>query len=172
MDTPEYILVEVFQEIASAVKAALALPVLNYQYGYINELKETLIQYSKTPEFAVQKYPLLWLEQPFTIKRGRNDVYGEVEGGLRLFIIAGSTPTLKAKQRMEQIFKPIIHPIYRELLVQLNQCSGIQCEYGTRPHSYSDTYFWGEQQQASIPDVVDCGIISGLKIALNIPHNC
>ena len=119
MNQPEYIVVDEIGTVVEAVKTSLGLDVLNYQYGYVEELNETLQQWSKNPDYAPLKFPLVWAMQPFTIVRGEGGIYGSVEG-LRIFIINSSGKELKAKDRMENNFKTVIYPIYREFMSQLN----------------------------------------------------
>lgn len=61
MNKPEYILVDEVGSVVTAVKAALSLTVLNYQYGYVTELKETLATFDKSEAFADKKFPLIYL---------------------------------------------------------------------------------------------------------------
>lgn len=171
MNNPEYIVVEVLGEVVEQVRAALGLPVLNYQYGYVRELGETLAQYQASPEYAAKKYPLVWLQQPFTLRRGRDaQVYGEVRD-LRVFVINASDPTWKATRRMEQNFKPVLYPLYRELLRQLNSHAAISYD-PNREHDVVDRYYWGEEQQQVLSDVVDCLIVQQLTVKLNHNTNC
>ncbi len=181
MNDPEYILVDVMGEkdqeekltsgVLYQVQKALGISILNYQYGHIQELNQTLAQWNKTPEDAEKKYPLIWLVQPFTLTRGgRTDIYASVDGGLRLFIMVNTDSTFKAKDRMTQKFKTLIYPIYRELMNQLNNHPAVQLEY-SRPHKFTDRY-WFEEQQAQLNDIVDCSEVSGLQFSLNNNPNC
>lgn len=170
MNSPAYYITDVFGQITEAVKNVLQLPVLNYQFGYIIELNETLAQWSKTKEFAEKKYPLIWLAQPFTVQRGTVGTYGIVQD-LQLFIINSSSPNLKAAQRMQQNFIPILYPIYNALLVQINLNGAIQYE-ANRVHTVTDRYYWGEQQQNILNDVVDVLVIGNLQVSINNNSNC
>lgn len=181
MNNPEYILVDVFGTkdnkdqltggVLHQVKVALNLSVLNYQYGYITELNETLAQWNKNPDFAPLKFPLVWLAQPFTINRTNDGYYGSVED-LRIFIIYGTTKDLKAYQRMDQNFKTVIYPIYRELVNQLENHPAIVRELAGRKHKFTDRYYWGEQQQSVLNDVVDCSEIRNLQLKIHNNQNC
>lgn len=180
MNDPEYILVDVFgikdendiltEGILRKVQVNLGISVLNYQYGTIEELNETLAQWTKDPDFAQRKFPLVWLVQPFTLKRGFTDVFAKVDGGLRLFIIVGTEADIKAKDRMRDKFKPIIYPIIRQLMTELNNDNAIQFEFN-RALQITDRY-WFTEQQNEITDKVDCAEISGLQIAINNNSNC
>lgn len=170
MNNPEYIVVDEIGAVVGAVKTSLNLDVLNYQYGYVEELNETLQQWSKNPDYAVLKFPLVWVMQPFTIVRGKRMVYGSVEG-LRIFIINGSNPNLKAAQRMTDKFKPVIYPIYREFMAKLNKHKAfVHCL--ERKHRFTDRYYWGEAQQSVLNDVVDCSEISNLELEIQNNQNC
>lgn len=170
MNKPEYIVVDEIGTVVEAVKTSLELDVLNYQYGYVEELNETLQQWSKNPDFAVLKFPLVWAMQPFTIVRGEQGIYGSVEG-LRVFIINSSEKTQKAAQRMEDNFKEVIYPIYREFMEQLN-VSVAFVDSPNRRHRFTDRYWWGEAQQAVLNDVVDCSEISQLELKIHNNQNC
>lgn len=139
------------------VKTNLVLPVLNYQYGYIRELNETLIQYTSNDAFLPLKFPLVWLEQPFTVVRNEAPGYfGRIER-LRFFICQQTDVNYKARQRMDLIFKPILYPIYWELLngIDLSLAFLTQSRYQIQ-HSFTDRYYWGEEQQDNLADKIDC----------------
>lgn len=180
MNNPEYILIDEFgvkdandqltSGILYKVKQALNIPVLNYQYGYIEELNQTLAQWSKTPDFASKKFPLVWLMQPFVINRGEKGFYGNVEG-LKIFIINSSDKTWKAPERMTKNFKAVIYPIYRELMKQINMHKAFESSYN-RKHRFIDRYYWGEAQSSVLNDVVDCSEISNIELKIKDNTNC
>ncbi len=118
MNNPPYIIVDEIGTVVSRTATALEYDI-NYQYGYVIELNETLIQYSKAPNYIAKKFPLVWLSQPFTLSTGNMiSAYGEIDE-LRLFIITGTDKNLKASQRMTQMYKPKLYPIMNELLDQI-----------------------------------------------------
>lgn len=173
MNNPEYILVDVFGEIVTAVKQELGFAELNYQYGYVQELNQTLQQWNQTPEFASKRFPLVWLAQPFTVRRGDTPgFYGKTQG-LSLFIVHHSTATMTAPERMEQTFKPILYPIYRSLLQKISDHLAFSAPWLNEiPHRLTDRYYWGEQQQTVLNDIVDCLIVSDLELFVNHNENC
>lgn len=170
MNNPEYILVDELALVVAKVKAALSLPVLNYQYGYVEELNETLSQWSKSKDHASLKFPLIWVMQPFVIARGDKGFYGSVEG-LKIFLINSTDPTLKAPERMTNNFKAVIYPIYRELMEQINRHKAFESSYN-RKHKFTDRYYWGEQQRSVLNDAVDCSEISALELKIKDNPNC
>lgn len=180
MNNPEYILVDEFgtkdangdltSGVLFNVQQALSLSVLNYQYGYVEELDETLIQYNSTPDFASKRFPLVWLMQPFQINRGEKGLYGSAEG-LKIFIINSTDKTWKASERMANNFKPVIYPIYRELMNQINRHVAFESAYQRR-HRVTDRYYWGEAQQSVLNDPVDLVEISNIELKIKDNQNC
>jgi hypothetical protein len=141
------------------VKTKLGLSSLNYQYGYSRELNETLKQYASNDDFSVKKFPLVWLQQPFTIVK---DLTGAVHGtilSLRLFICTGTEVNLKSTERMSKIFKPILYPIYYELMTQIDLSTGFHSTSADQiNHTIIDRYFWAEDEEI-IGDKVDCLVL-------------
>ena len=164
-----YILVDELENVTIATKAALSLPVLNYQYGYITELKETLAAYDKTAVYAVKKFPLIWVEQPFTITSDKVEYFGVVNN-LRAFIINESGKNLKAKERMTGNFKTVIYPIYLEWMKQIRLSPAFK-DIPT-PHKVTDRYYWGEEQSKILNDIFDCMEISGISLTVHNNVGC
>lgn len=177
MNNPEYILVEEIGELVSATSSALIgsgvlTTPINYQYGYVNELKETLAQYDKTAEYAELKFPLIWLVQPYTIQKGIPAFFGKTT--LRAFIIQESEQSLKATERMEQTFKPVIYPIYRKFMKLLEAKTNVfqGDEFTGFAHNVTDRYYWGQEQKDFLNDVFDCMEINYLKVRICDNQNC
>ncbi len=174
MNNPPYKLVHEMSFVVAAVKTALALDVLSYKYGYLSELKEDLQQATKAgAPFSTNKYPLVWLVQPFTVTRGSLGIYGTANN-VRLIIINGSNKDWKAPQREEFNFTPVIDPIAAELVRQINSHIAFQ-SVGTEKlqHNETDRYYWGKDQtDTTIDDVFDCKELSGMTIKLKNNSNC
>ncbi len=171
MNQPPYILVDVLKECAEATRISLGLPVLNYQYGYITELNETLNQYAKTVEFQTKKFPLIWIRQPFTLARNSEAFLGRVND-LTFFIMSTSNKTAKAHERMELTFKPTLYPIYDEFLSQMDNHIALSYDGQSAKHDVIDRYYWGTEQQSYLTDVVDCMEIRNMQIKVNNNSNC
>lgn len=184
VNAPEFIVVDAFgikdegsglveSGIIWSVQEALGFGSLNYQYGYLKELNQTMKQWEDSPQHANLKFPLIWLEQPFTIVRGNSAAYyGQIKP-FRVFIIESSTQEKKAHERMKDVFKPKIYPIYRELLNQIDlsavfMTNGIQLI----KHEFTDRYFWGEEDLSQLNDIIDCSIVQFFDLKINNNFNC
>jgi hypothetical protein len=165
----EYIITDEMETIVAATQAALDIPVLNYLYGYVEELNETLNQWENDPLKFELKFPLVWLSEPFDVAKG-ND-YGQTE--LTLYIINNTQADWKSSERMENNFKPVLIPIYQELLNQL-AVSNVFTEMNadTIKHKATNRYYFGEGQKSVLNDVVDCLKISQLKLSITNKLDC
>lgn len=171
MNNPEYILTDEMETIVAAVKAKLGLSVLNYQYGYIEELNETLKQYEADPSKFDKKFPLVWLAEPFDTTRGEQGIYGTADPDI--FIINKTEKTWKAKDRMDNNYKTVLYPIYRELLNQI--VSSVVFNHlliATIKHKVTKGYYWGEGQKAVLNDAVDCLKIGSTRLRICDNPNC
>lgn len=144
------------------VQQALGLPVLNYQYGYVTELNETLNEYNENPTFKPLKFPLVWLAQPFTIQKGDFNFDGKAK--VDMFIFNKTDVNLKAADRMANNFKPVIYPIYDELIEQLSRSTAfLNQDDGAIKHETTDRYFW-DGINPTITDIVDWMYIKGIEL--------
>jgi len=171
MNEPEYILTDEIGIVASNTKVSLALPVLNYQYGFIEELNETLKQMEADPAKFESKFPLVWLQEPFTISRGKSGIFGSTD--VNIFIINSTTKTWKAEERMANNYVPILYPIYRALLKEIAISSAFADTIDINlSHTVTKGYYWGEAQKSVLNDAVDCLKIGSLKLNINNNFNC
>lgn len=177
MNNPEYILEDEMEVIVSKASDSLnASKVLtksiNYQFGSWDEINTILAQYSKTQEYSALKFPLFWFVQPYTIHRVNGGYFGDTS--LRWFIIVDSNKDWTPKQRMELNYKPVILPIYREVINQILLSTplfeGLIDNH--LPHDVTRRPYWGEEQQQQIDDVVDCMEVNNLKLKISNNPNC
>lgn len=169
-----YVIVDVFKEIVDSVRLNPDYEtgsVINYQYGYVTELITTLQNMEKDPKYYLNAFPLVWVQQPFTISRKTNNFYGTTEG-LNVYIITTSGADWKAEQRMTESFKKTLYKIYDALLIEIDKhlafsTMGVQ----SIPHSVTDFYWWGENQEAVLTHIVDCLKIGDLSLQVN-HKNC
>lgn len=173
---PEYILTEEMATVALAVQAALQAknvaagnpagwPVLNYQYGHVEELNETLKQYEKDPARYNLKFPLIWLAEPYEISIGEDGIYGIADPDI--FIFNGTEKTWKAADRMTNNYTPILLPIYRELKKQIVISTVFNhTTVESIRHRVRKGYYWDEQQKI-FNDAVDCLKISGTALRIH-----
>lgn len=144
---------------------------LNFQFGHYNELIETLFQYNQSQEERYNKYPLVWLRTDFRERRGQEiGTYAEVF--LNIVICHATQQTLKSTERLTNVFKPVLYPIYYELLNQLYlHPMTIAYDGSLMSHDKYDRYYWGTSKVGKTTDYVDAIEIDNLAIKLNF-SNC
>lgn len=190
MSQPVYI-VDVFREIVAAVQTAVlaqiqaneaavhgrsGIQVINYQHGHKIELIETLQQYDQSRDYHDQKYPLIYLVQDFTERR-INEPGKYCDAQLNILICHHTVQTLKAGERYAKVFKPVLYPIYAELLKQIALYPGImQNDEEGILHSKTDRLYWGRQSaggtdRVKLTDFVDAIEISNLDLTFYF-KNC
>lgn len=171
MTTDQYILTDELETVVAAVKAALGLSVLNYQYGEVEELNETLKQWEADPAKFNLKFPLVWVAEPYKISHKEVGIYGIAE--VNIFVINQTKKDWKAKEREDNNFKPVIRPIYKELMNQICLSTSFDHPFFKWPdHDEWKRSYLGENRQSTLNDVVDAMKISGMKIRIHEKQSC
>lgn len=181
---PIYIVDEV-ETIVGVASAALltylqgidpGITAVHYQHGHPKEIIETLMQLDKSSTMQFDKYPLVALFQDFPeVHTGQVGFDSEVT--LHIVIVNSTKADYKADERYELNFKPILYPIYYELLKQFNFSKRFST-YGvsTISHTKIDRLYWGKEglygNDGNIfNDRLDCIEIRDLKLKVNL-KNC
>jgi len=145
---------------------------VHYWFGTKLEIIETLTQKSKNNTDKFQKYPLVCLF--IDVDENKGVQKGNIEDlKLNMAIIYGTLNNFKAYERLEKTFKPVIMPIYFELLNQISLNGNMFL--GAYPvnnikHKIARKYRWGEtpisgDNQNMIQDYVD-----GLELTLELKY--
>ena len=147
---------------------------INYQFGEYKEVFGTLVQQGKEAGGA-KKYPLIWLWMPITLDAGGTVGVAEVSP-LRIIIARWGNNTDKTAERYCNNFKPVLYPIYLELLNQLYLDPRIISEVSSQiPHRHIDWPYWGGESPPEdanpFSDYVDAIELKDLKINLLL-KNC
>lgn len=153
---------------------------VHYMAGHPLEITNRLSERGKNGK-AFEKYPLiaLFLDVP----EEKNAGIGFESEITATFIIARSTVSnLIAEERDTKNFKPVLVPIYREFLKQINeitfghwkpfQTNGVR----SLPHREWKRYFWGKDTfmknvANNFNDHLDCIEIENLRLKINF-KNC
>lgn len=119
-------IVEIFQSIVEDVSTQLTstLQLVNpnitgvhYEHGHLLEVDNTLVNKEKSTTQRFNKYPMIVLLQDFTEDQTRE---GHTELSLNLVIVSNTKSDIKASERYERTFNPILYPIYDQLLDSIN----------------------------------------------------
>jgi hypothetical protein len=146
---------------------------LNYQYGSLDELHETLAGMNQGLTTPAERFPLIWLMEDIAVdRRNARHHYGNVS--LRVVIAYPTKSYYKSHDREVNVFAPILRPIYYNLLdaiVQYNPFSVITED--NVPHKMTERKYWGKEQAAAnkLTDFVDAIDIENLELTIHFPHS-
>jgi hypothetical protein len=144
-----------------------------YMYGHRREIDNRLLEKYEDKVFKYQRYPLIALACPIPeVING-----GVLEYTLNLAILCSTDKGYNAEERMENVFKPILYPLYEEFFDALRD-SGLFMWPGNqeRPqHTKVDRFYYGTQfsegtEVSIFTDPLDAVEIIDLKISSYI--NC
>lgn len=176
MNNPPYIVTDEFTATIQAVSVVLNTSTginrpVDSHFGYVTELNETLIQMSESPSLYNKRFPLVWLATPFTVDMTKLGLYGVIEE-LRMFIITDSRKEYKAKDRVENVFKPVLNKIQYELFKQIALRPAFAGYKAQKNARVTDHYYWGESQKSVLNDVVDTTEVRFRNVPLHNNPNC
>lgn len=149
--------------IIEQLKAAnVNIQAINYMFGPPLEINEILASMSQSQQF--KKYPLVALYQPFD--EGKGDLTGiDGKNRLRIIIAMPSLATDIAKDRYTKNFRPILYPLYAELMYQLSVSKAIAATTWEKiPHKKRDWPYWDNDGKNPLIDFVDIIEISNLEL--------
>jgi hypothetical protein len=137
-----------------------------YMYGHRAEINNRLENLSKGKTTKLQKYPLVALKL---------DVEESVEGGISSFdlnigLFAITKENYNAEERVENVFKPILYPLYELFFEKLASAGIFLIKGSTKPeHTKVDRPFYGTQDTEGnikriFSDPLDCVEILNLKL--------
>lgn len=177
MNAPPYIITEELQAIVTVMNTTLSsllvasgLKKITFDHGSIESINQRLGSKNSTVEFRSEKYPLIWLREPFTVVNDGWGYFGRVTD-MNIFIIHETDKNYTEEQRKELVFKAIIIPIYAELL-RLFRRSKAFSTFGQLKHQFTDFNYWGENQKSVLNDSVDCRWVTNIDFKVNNNPNC
>jgi hypothetical protein len=150
---------------------------INYQFGHLKELIATMQQYERAPSFKAKKYPLVALFLDFPENMGKSGGYPGA-CNLQMLIAMSTDPKMKTFERYENNFKPILYPIYYELIRQLDASndfvvqSAKKVDNGVEDHPYYGKGGLADTAGNVFADCIDAILINTLNLTINFnPQN-
>lgn len=151
MITPVYI-VDIFRDIVAATSAALLTQLqgvdplitgVHYDYGHYNDIRERLVTKGKTGDKS--RYPLVALFEDFRVTHRQPGITGIAN--LKLIIVHISEKGITREKRETAVFRPVLYPIYNELLKQIKLSGKFMLFVaGEVPHDQINRPHWGDPE--------------------------
>lgn len=140
-----------------------------FMHGHPKEVVSVLQSYTNSPAMKNQKYPLVALFRDI-----REDLNEQLFGlgssfKCRFVICTLTTPTLRADDREQKNFKPILIPIFEELIKQISASSFFGCPtVENMKIAKWDRYFWGTQaaDKNTLNDYIDAIEVESISLKL------
>lgn len=173
MDETIYIVEEMSAVIAKVntalTGASFSTTPVYYMYGHPKEINNRLVELSNSPTEGHKKFPLIILFTDITIDRSLIGFYGSTS--LRMLIANFTLPEYISEQRTEINFKPVLHPIKKELINQIDRHDRFTYE-DELTYKETDMYYYGSQinDKNVFSDRVDAIELRDIK--LNIKNKC
>jgi hypothetical protein len=159
------------QENETCALGGTGITTVNYQKGHKLELIETLLQWSKVPDYDQRKYPCVYLVQDFQeIRNPRPGIYADVK--LNLILMHFTEQTYRVDDRYANVFKPVLYPLYDAFLEGLAKTPQIQqSNKDDIQHTKIDRLYWGRQaaggnDRVALTDYLDAIEITGLQLSI------
>lgn len=138
--------------------------------GTPNEISNVLIAMNKGKEGSKLKFPSVFNFQ--SIRQNKNG--NSLTIYYNLAFVAPVVSTWLTQEREEQVFKPILRPIYEEFFRQITKSGYFRSAYGFIPHDYYEVFTTGNNQDELIKgrygDFIDA--IEVHNIGLTIKRLC
>ena len=112
-----------------------------YMFGHRREISNRVSNKTKDSIAKFQKFPLIALR--LDIKEQHDKT--AVKMFLNIAIITNTSAGLNAEQRLEQVFKPILYPLYKNFLAKIKVYKNFLILDSFEPtHEKYDRMFWGK----------------------------
>lgn len=149
---------------------------LNFLHGHPLEIVQVLQERLNSPDHKDSRFPLIALFRDFKITKGKKteaDIVGDAS--LNMIIAMQTDPLYRADQREALVFKPILYPIYNELLRQIKLSAHYSVNYAGIDHDQTDRYYWGRtglygNTGNTFNDYLDAIEIENMKLKVKSIH--
>lgn len=140
-----------------------------YMYGHPMEIANRLQELSNSPTEGHKKFPLIILFTDITIDKSIIGFYGSTS--LRMLVANFTLAEYTSVQRTEINFKPILHPIKKELIKQIERHGQFTYE-DELTYKETDMYYYGSKinEKNIFNDRIDAIELRDIK--LNIKNKC
>jgi hypothetical protein len=137
----EHYIPDVFKLIADKVASKQTC---YFSYGHYADVIKELKQKDESISLKGNKYPLIWLVMDFTERKGKSIAEQCELPNLQLLIATPTDINQSVIDRINNNFKPILYPIYNELMLQIaNSGYFTQSVVSKIEHDKIDRPYWG-----------------------------
>lgn len=147
-----------YDYINSANQAAQLAEIPYYTYGRRVEIVKRLLERNNDETLTYKKYPLVALGMDIPERVAD----GVIEFTLNIVFLALTDPNYTVAERYENVFKPILYPMYTKFLEEFGNIGLFMWpgDQSAPPHDKYDRYYWGTTNSEGstankLPDPLD-----------------
>ena len=134
---------------------------IHFEYGHYTDIKERLIMRAKNQE---NRYPLICLFEDYSLVHQKEGITGIAN--LQMIILYLSKPDITREQREVNVFRPILYPIYFELLRQLKICGAFNIyDESLINHSQINRPHWGDPALYKNDSYIFVDVLDGIELS-------
>jgi hypothetical protein len=150
-----------------------------FAFGYSKDVQKILLERGKSPKFARQRFPLIWLALGYDIDRTKKyPSWGEVN--LFIAFIKDTTLNANTADSYKNNIKGVLYPIYERFMDELQKnISDFIVESGESinfPHSLHEYVYYNHEDEGQdkneFSTPVDAIVIDSLKLNFKNKINC
>lgn len=109
-----------------------------FQFGYWQNIHDQLLDYGKTSTLRGQRFPLIILHADFeetTVNAWT------IRINPTFYIVDQSEQKYSIEKRIEDVYKPILYPIYKDFITAIRQSGKFYIDGQDIPHTRKDLYY-------------------------------
>lgn len=125
-----------------------------FQFGYWQNIHDQLLDYGNTATLRSQRFPLIILHADFT----ETTVNAwTIRINPTFYIVTQSEQNYSIEKRIEEIYKPILYPIYKDFITAIRHSEKFYINGQDIPHTRKDLYYLSSAgaEQNKISWIVD-----------------
>jgi hypothetical protein len=135
-----------------------------YMYGHPLDIEKRLQDMATSPDLIVRssRFPMVVLFQDFAEQMGtQSGIYTTTS--LNLVIVTNSEQNWNSEERYDKNFRPLLYPIYGELIRQVDQ-AGLSENSDKIRHRKYDRVFWSVSNKNPFNEYIDAIEIQSLEV--------
>jgi hypothetical protein len=117
------VVTDILSQIVQKTALIYGKPV-HFFFGHIFDISAELMERSKTVTYRGLKYPSIMLLQDFSEKYQQGKAW-DCEADLQILIVAASDNKFSPENRKENVFRPVLYPIYEAFIKALKRTPAV-----------------------------------------------
>lgn len=117
---------------------------------------------------SVDKFPVVYMRPDYIEDYNTGDSRVLYNATIELYIIHRTEPIYKVGNRYEEVFKPILYPIFEALMYRLKHYAGFTFNY---EHSKQDLLQWGLNNENFVNEYIDAIHLTNMTLGV-MKTNC